>query len=88
MRNTKNEKFNRKERKVFYTKILAIDVAKGKIMVTLISSFNRFNNIKELTVYCGLNPSIRQSGKTVNVQSKSRNKYLRKILYMIILNIL
>ena len=61
------------------------------VMIAELGDINRFNNIKELTAYCGLDPSIRQSGKTVNVHgpiSKSGNKYLRKILYMIVLNII
>ena len=52
---------------------------------------NRFKNIKELTAYCGLDPSIKQSGKSINIKgpiSKSGNKYLRKILFISILNIL
>ena len=28
---------------------------------------NRFNNIKEITAYCGLNPSIKQSGKSIDI---------------------
>ena len=92
--------------------VLAIDVAKGKSMVTLISSsgevlidpyeinpsindftnlLNRFNNIKELTAYCGLGPSIKQSGKSVDIHgpiSKAGNKYMRKILYIACSNII
>ena len=44
-----------------------------------------------MTAYCGLDPSIKQSGKSINVKgpiSKSGNKYLRKILYVIINNII
>ena len=47
--------------------------------------------IKELTAYCGLDPSIKQSGKSINIKgpiSKSGNKYLRKILFVSVLNIL
>ena len=50
-----------------------------------------FNNIKELTAYCGLDPSIKQSGKSVNVNgpiSKSGNKYIRKMLYIACSNII
>lgn len=44
-----------------------------------------------MTAYCGLDPSIKQSGKSINIKgpiSKSGNKYLRKILFVSILNIL
>ena len=56
-----------------------------------LGDINRFNNIKELTAYCGLDPSIKQSGKSVNVHgpiSKSGNKYMRKILFIACSNII
>lgn len=43
------------------------------------------NYAKELTAYCGLNPSIKQSGKSVDIHgpiSKVGNKYIRKNLYI------
>ena len=55
------------------------------IIIAELGDINRFNNIKELTAYCGLDPSIKQSGKSINVHgpiSKSGNKYMRKILYL------
>jgi len=61
------------------------------IIIAELGDINRFNNIKELTAYCGLDPSIKQSGKSVNVHghiSKSGNKYMRKILYVACLNII
>ncbi len=51
---------------------------------------NRFNNIKEITAYCGLNPSIKQSGKSIDIHgsiSKFGNKYMRKLLFINCLNI-
>ena len=60
------------------------------IIIAELGDINRFNNIKELTAYCGLDPSIKQSGKSVNVHgpiSKSGNKYMRKILYIACSNI-
>ena len=60
-------------------------------IIAELGDINRFNNIKELTAYCGLDPSIKQSGKSVNVHgpiSKSGNKYMRKILYVAISNII
>ena len=36
-------------------------------MIAELNDINRFNNIKELTAYCGLDPSIKQSGKSINI---------------------
>ena len=61
------------------------------LIIAELGDINRFKNIKELTAYCGLDPSIKQSGKSINIKgpiSKSGNKYLRKILFISILNIL
>ena len=61
------------------------------IIIAELGDINRFNNIKELTAYCGLDPSIQQSGKSVNIHgpiSKSGNKYMRKILYISVSNII
>ena len=61
------------------------------IIIAELGDINRFHNIKELTAYCGLDPSIKQSGKSVNVHgpiSKSGNKYMRKILYIACSNII
>ena len=61
------------------------------IIIAELGDINRFNNIKELTAYCGLDPSIKQSGKSVHIHgsiSKSGNKYMRKILYIAISNII
>ena len=61
------------------------------IIIAELGDINRFHNIKELTAYCGLDPSIKQSGKSINVHgpiSKSGNKYMRKILYIACSNII
>lgn len=61
------------------------------IILAELGDINRFNNIKELTAYCGLDPSIKQSGKSINIHgpiSKSGNKYMRKILYIACSNII
>lgn len=60
------------------------------IIIAELGDINRFNNIKELTAYCGLDPTIKQSGKTINTHgpiSKSGNKYMRHILFLSALNI-
>ena len=61
------------------------------IIIAELGDINRFHNIKELTAYCGLDPSIKQSGKSINVHgpiSKSGNKYIRKLLFISCLNII
>ena len=61
------------------------------IIIAELGDINRFNNIKQLTAYCGLDPSIKQSGKSINFNgpiSKSENKYMRKILYIACSNII
>src|SRR5574344_274944 len=61
------------------------------LIIAELGDINRFNNIKELTAYCGLDPSIKQSGNSINIHgpiSKSGNKYMRKILYISVSNII
>jgi transposase len=51
----------------------------------------RFSNVKKLTASCGLDPTIIQSGKSVNYNgpiSKRGNRYARKVLFNIIQNII
>ena len=63
----------------------------ASIIIAELGDINRFNNIKELTAYCGLDPSIKQSGKSINVHgsiSKAGNKYMRKILFIACSNII
>jgi transposase len=60
------------------------------ILIAELGDINRFNNIKELTAFCGLDPTIKQSGRSINIHgpiSKTGNKYLRKILFVSCLNI-
>lgn len=59
--------------------------------VAEIGDITRFENEKKLTAYCGLDPTIKESGKSVNYKgpiSKSGNKYIRKYLYQAIMTIL
>lgn len=73
------------------TSIFGIGEFTASLILAELGDINRFNNIKELTAFCGLDPSIKQSGKSINVKgpiSKSGNKYMRKILFVSILNII
>lgn len=70
--------------------IFGIGELTASIIIAEIGDINRFNNIKELTAYCGLDPSIKQSGKSIDIKgpiSKSGNKYMRKLLFVSCLNI-
>lgn len=49
-----------------------------------LGDITRFESHKELIAFCGLDPTIMQSGKTINVHgtiSKRGNKYVRYILF-------
>ena len=70
--------------------IFGIGEFTASILIAELGDINRFNNIKELTAYCGLDPSIKQSGRSIDIHgpiSKSGNKYMRKILFVSCLNI-
>ena len=61
------------------------------LIIAELKDVTRFKNIKELTAYCGLDPSIRQSGSSVNGKghiSKTGNSYIRRILFNAICNII
>lgn len=84
---------NGKQTKYFHsiTSIFGIGEFTASLILAELGDINRFNNIKELTAYCGLDPSIKQSGKSIHIKgpiSKSGNKYMRKILFVSILNII
>ena len=71
--------------------IFGIGEFTASLIIAEIGDINRFKNIKELTVYCGLDPSIKQSGKSINIKgpiSKSGNKYLRKNFFISIFDCL
>lgn len=71
--------------------IFGIGELTASLIIAELGYINRFNNIKELTAYCGLDPSIKQSGKSIDIKgpiSKSGNKYMRKLLFVSCLNII
>lgn len=75
---------------ILINSIFGIGEITASIIIAELRDINRFNNIKELTAYCGLDPSIKQFGKSINTHgpiSKSGSKYLRKILYIAVSNI-
>ena len=61
------------------------------LIIAELGDISRFNNIKQLTAYCGLDPSIKQSGSSINIGgpiSKSGNRYIRRILFVTVQNII
>jgi len=60
------------------------------LIIAELKDIPRFNNIKEITAYCGLDPSIKQSGASVNSRghiSKTGNSHIRRILFNSVCNI-
>lgn len=61
------------------------------LVIAELKDINRFNNIKQLTAYCGLDPSIKESGSSVKGKghiSKTGNSYIRRILFNTVCNII
>lgn len=59
--------------------------------VAELGDITRFENEKKLTAFCGLDPSIRQSGKSINFHghiSKRGNKHARTHLFQAVMMIL
>lgn len=60
------------------------EISTAQIIAEL-GDINRFENIKQLNAFCGLDPTIVQSGKSINYNgpiSKRGNKNARKILFI------
>lgn len=54
------------------------------LIIAELKDITRFNNIKQINASCGLDPTIVQSGKSINYHgpiSKRGNRYARKILF-------
>lgn len=54
-------------------------------IIAELGDINRFDNIKQLNAFCGLDPTIVQSGKSINYHgpiSKRGNRNIRKILFI------
>ena len=61
------------------------------LLIAELRDVTRFKNVKQLNAFCGLDPTIIQSGKTINYHgpiSKRGNKHVRKILYNCCTNII
>ena len=54
------------------------------LIIAELKDITRFNNIKQINASCGLDPTLIQSGKSINYHgpiSKRGNRYARKILF-------
>lgn len=54
------------------------------LIIAELKDITRFNNIKQINASCGLDPTIIQSGKSINYHgpiSKRGNRYARKVLF-------
>ena len=61
------------------------------LVIAELKDINRFDNIKQLTAYCGLDPSIKQSGSSIKGRghiSKAGNSHVRRILFNTVCNII
>lgn len=71
------------------TSYYGIGELSASILLGELGDITRFDNEKQLIAFCGLDPTITQSGKSINVHgsiSKRGDKYVRKILFNICQN--
>ena len=64
--------------------IFGIGDLSASLIIAELKDLSRFSNIKQLTAFCGLDPTIVQSGKSINFHgpiSKRGNKYARRLLF-------
>ena len=64
--------------------IFGIGDLSAALIIAELKDITRFNNIKQINATCGLDPTIIQSGKSINYHgpiSKRGNRYARKILF-------
>lgn len=85
--NIKNQMIVLAKQTKYFNNIVSIygigDLSTALIIAEL-KDITRFNNIKQINASCGLDPTIVQSGKSINYHgpiSKRGNKYARKILF-------
>ena len=64
--------------------IFGIGELSAALIIAELKDVTRFNNVKQINASCDLDPTIVQSGKSINYHgpiSKRGNKYARKILF-------
>lgn len=70
--------------------IAGIGNISAKIFVAELGNIDNFSSRKKLSAYIGIDPGIKQSGKSINVNgriSKKGNKYLRKKIYLMAISV-
>lgn len=94
VQNNQNEILKQKEKMISLAQtsplfnIIASYYGIGELSASLIlgelGDITRFNNEKQLIAFCGLDPTITKSGKSIDIHgsiSKRGDKYVRKILF-------
>lgn len=64
--------------------LFGIGELSASLIIAKLKDITRFNNIKQINASCGLDPTIIQSGKSINYHgpiSKRENRYARKLLF-------
>lgn len=64
--------------------IFGIGELSTALIIAELKDITRFNNVKQINASCGLDPTIIQSGKSINYHgpiSKRGNRYARKVLF-------
>lgn len=64
--------------------LFGIGELSASLIIAKLTDITRFNNIKQINASCGLDPTIIQSGKSINYHgpiSKRGNRYARKLLF-------
>ena len=64
--------------------VFGIGDLSASLIIAELKDITRFNNIKQINASCGLDPTIVQSGKSINYHgpiSKRGNRYARRILF-------
>lgn len=64
--------------------LFGIGELSASLIIAELKDITRFNNIKQINASCGLDPTIVQSGKSINYHgpiSKRGNRYARKLLF-------
>ena len=68
-----------------YLNIFGTNKTSTAQIIAELGDINRFENIKQLNAFCGLDPTIVQSGKSINYHgpiSKRGNRNARKVLFI------
>ena len=74
-----------------YNSIPGIGPITAALLIAELKDIRRFTNVKKLTASCGLDPTIVQSGKSINYHgpiSKRGNRSARHILFYAVMSIL